>query len=286
MASRFAGSLCVWRFAPSRAWTVAVFGAFALTAQAPQPQPTTLPVIGGTHAKGFCTIVRENVATTVAGLMKNDELIGAGHRAVLKTAHDAAASAQSRAGADAAKPQLDMDTIYLNRVVASMAHNLVVVKKLLSDEKRFPKKPVTDDERFAAMMRAQLQDAADRQTVALNHLSGMLETQSIGKGLNDLDHNLAGSLSVAGAKSGVTTPSSSDQFLGATTLPGSGPGGNFEHTTGIGAGPARGQTIWDKLALDIEVQQTRIAAAEQTLTPTVVAAATACKDQTGATPAP
>jgi hypothetical protein len=48
---------------------------------------------------------------------------------------------------------------------------------------------------------------------------------------------------------------------------------------------APGQTIWNKLALDIERQQKNIAGAEQALTPVVVAAAAACRED-GATPSP
>jgi len=249
---------------------------FVLTAQAPAPAPTTLPEIGRTHSKGFCSTVRDNVAPSLLGLMKTDELIGASHRAVLKMAHDSASS----------KEALEIDRIYAGKVVAAMAHNLGVIKKLLGDEKRFPKKAATDDDRFALLLKAQLQAAADRQNVALNHVSGILDTTGMSDMRKDISNQMAGSVSPARAapSNDLSTKSGgADEFLGASSVPGAGPGGMFEHVTP----PTNtlGNSIWDKLALDVEVQQTRIATAERTLTPTVIAAATACKAE-APSPAP
>jgi hypothetical protein len=239
----------------------------ALTAQA--PAPTTLPEIGRTHSKGFCTTVRDNVAPSVLGLMKTDELIGASHRALLKMAAD---SALPKALDGSPPPALELDRVYAGKVVTSMAHNLGVIKKMLSDEKRFPKKPLTDDDRFALLLKAQLQAAADRQNLALNHLNGVLETRAIGEMRSGVSAQMSGSVGLANKPD----PESGEAaFLGASSLPGSGPGGMFER--GIPLAKTGGNTVWDKLALDVEVQQAHIAAAEQRLTPTVVAAATACK---------
>ena len=219
--------------------------------------------------------MRDNVAPSVLGLMKTDDLVAAGHRGALKTAED---TRGSTAGA------LDLDYIYLRAVAARMAHNLDVVKKLLADEKRFPKTPVTEDDKFALMMKAQLQAAADRQAVALNHLSGIVETVAIGTTMKQIDTQMSASVSLPTAASSGSggTPAVADQFLGATSLPGAGPGAMFQRGT-VSPSNAPGQTIWNKLAQDIEIQQRNIAGAEQVLTPTVVAAAAACRDD-GKTP--
>lgn len=248
--------------APLRVKLVAVVGVLCvLTAQAPAPTPTTLPEIGRTRSRGFCSTLRDNVAPSVLGLMKTDELIGASHRALLKMAHD-----------NSSPTELEIDQIYARKVVHSMAHNLGVIKKMLADEKRFPKTPVTDDDRFALLLKAQLQAAADKQNLALNHLFGVLETKAMGQMRADISTQAASSVAV---ENKPHTEPGEDAFLGASSLPGSGPGGMFDR--GLPLAKTPGNTIWDKLALDVEVQQARIAAAEQTLTPTVVAAATACK---------
>jgi hypothetical protein len=203
--------------------------------------------------------------------MKTDELIGASHRALLKMAHDTTSS----------KEAFELDQIYAGKVIVSMAHNLGVIKKMLADEKRFPKTPVSDDDRFALLLKAQLQAAADKQNVALNHLFGVLESKSMGQMRADISTQAAGSVAIEGRPH---SEPGEDAFLGASTLPGSGPGGMFDR--GLPLAKTPGNTIWDKLALDVEVQQTRIAAAEQTLTPTVVAAAAACKSEPSPAPSP
>jgi hypothetical protein len=246
---------------------VAALGALCvLTAQA--PVPTTLPEIGRTHSRGFCTTVRANVAPAVLGLMKTDELIGASHRALVKMAAD---SALPKSPDGSPPPALELDKVYAGKVVTAMAHNLGVIKKMLSDEKRFPKKPLTDDDRFALLLKAQLQAAADRQNLALNHLNGVLETRAIGEMRGGISTQMSSSVGIANKP--LPEPGE-EAFLGASSLPGSGPGGMFERGTPLAK--TAGNTIWDTLALDVEVQQARIAAAEQTLTPTVVAAAAAC----------
>jgi hypothetical protein len=240
-----------------------------LTAQSPAPAPGTLPEIGRTHSRGFCSTVRDNVAPSVLGLMKTDELIGASHRAMLKMAHD-----------NASPTELEIDGLYARKVVASMAHNLGVIKKLLADERRFPKKPLTDDDRLALLLKEQLQAAADKQNVALNHVNGILETKAMGQMRSDISTQAASSVAI---ENKPHTEPGEDRFLGASSLPGSGPNGIFERGMPLAKTP--GNTIWDKLAADVEVQQARIAAAEQTLTPTVVAAAAACRGE-APSPAP
>jgi hypothetical protein len=246
--------------APLATRIAAALGALCVLS-AQTPAPATLPEIGRTHSRGFCSTVRDNVAPSVLGLMKTDELIGASHRAVLKMAEDSTSPTA-----------LDLDKVYAHVVVSRMAHNLAVIKKLLADEKRFPKKPATDDDRLALLLKEQLQAAADRQNVVLNHVNGILETQAMGQMRSDISTQAAGSVAI---ENKPHTEPGEDQFLGASTLPGSSPGGMFER--GSQLSKTLGNSIWGKLALDVEVQQTRIAAAEQTLTPTVVAAAAACR---------
>jgi hypothetical protein len=239
------------------------------TAQTAAPVPATLPEIGRTHSRGFCSTVRDNVAPSLLGLMKTDELIGASHRAALKMADDSTSPTA-----------LEIDRIYAHKVVSSMAHNLGVIKKLLSDERRFPKKAVTDDDRLALLLKEQLQAAAARQNTVLNHVFGILETKSMGQMRSDVSTQMSSSV---GQANKPRPEPDEDAFLGASSLPGSGPGGMFDR--GTLPTKALGKTIWDKLALDVEVQQQRIAAAEQTLTPTVIAAATACRGDS-ASPSP
>jgi hypothetical protein len=206
--------------------------------------------------------------------MKTDELIAAGHRALLKSGQD-----QIQPSSTDTNGALELDKVYLERVVQAMAHNLGVIKGALSDSKAFPKKAVTDDDRYALLLKAQLQDAADRQNDTLNRINGVLESQGMNAFHDDISTPMQSS-------TGPVSPigSAGGGFFDSSSLPGSRPvamGG----VSAVGPSNTTGHTIWDALAHDVEVEQTRIAHSEQTLTPTVVAIAVGCRDEM-ASPAP
>lgn len=259
---------------------LAVLGALAISAAAPvgaltaQPPALPLPEIGRTHSKGLCTAVRDRVAPAVLGLMKTDELIAAGHRALLKSGQD-----QNQPSGTATNGALELDHVYLERVVQAMAHNLQIVKLALNDPKTFPKNATTDDDRYALLLKVQLQDAADRQNDALNRINGVLESQGMNSARKDISTAMQSS---AGPVNPIGNAGAG--FFDTSALPGSGPTG-LSGVSGVGPSNTTGHTIWDALALDVEVEQTRIAHAEQTLTPTVVAIAIGCRDEL-ASPAP
>jgi hypothetical protein len=99
-----------------------------LTAQVPAPEPS-LPVIGRTHSKGFCTTVRDGIAPAVLGLMQNDDLIASSHAALLKAGHDASLK-PNKGFAPAA---VELDRIYLSRVADSRAHHLGPTRRRCRD---------------------------------------------------------------------------------------------------------------------------------------------------------
>ena len=128
---------------------------------------TTLPEIGRTHSKGFCSTVRDNVAPSLLGLMKTDELIGASHRALLKMARFAAEALDSSPTAVRARPSLRRQSRARRwRTISSSSRSCSPTRSV------FRRKPATDDDRFALLLKAQLQAAADRQNLALNHVNG------------------------------------------------------------------------------------------------------------------
>jgi hypothetical protein len=279
-------------------WAAAIAVALLLTAEAqapapaPSPSPSTLPEIGRTHARGVCTTVRDAVAPMVAGLMKSDEVIGAGHRAFAKMGHDMISRNPD---------QMDLDRLYLARVAAAMAHNLGLIDKLLADENRFPKHPKSDDERIAQTLAAQLRAVADQQRKALDLFNGVAETDAMGRMQNEFNKGLGPGDTVTGpvgssdpsGKSDVQPPS----FLGAAALPmnNAPPGADPRAVhnapqTNAGAlatsAKASGHTIYDQLETTLEQRQAAIAQAEYQLTPTVVGISVACRAELSATPAP
>ena len=152
--------------------TAGAFVAFASAAaiaesaepSAPSPAAAVLPVIGRTRATTpLCAMVRDNVAPAVVGLMAVDDLLGAGR-------------SDYRRMADESKTAQNLSRIRLGNAVSGMVHDLSIVRSLVNDEKRFSRAAVTDDDRLALRLRAQLQAVSDRQEAALNMVNGVLET--------------------------------------------------------------------------------------------------------------
>ncbi len=264
-----------------------------LTAQSPVPHATAPPYIGGTHSRGLCTTVRDRVAPMIAGLMKSDEIVLAGHRTFAKMGHDTVLGSPDA---------MDLDRIYLGRLAAAMAHNLGVIDKLLADQKQFPKKPATDDERIAQTLATQIRAVADQQRKAVDLMNGVVEMDAMGrmqtefpKGGGPADNTAAFAPTVdIGGKSNVGPTS----FVGAAgipmqnALPGADPRANNNRQTQTSAGAlatsstASGHTLYDQLNGTLEQRQSAIAHAEYTLTPTVVGISIACKAELEAKPSP
>ncbi|HTW85134.1 MAG TPA: hypothetical protein VMD91_13780 [Candidatus Sulfotelmatobacter sp.] len=245
---------------------VAPSGSFAANDATPPP------TIGGTHSKGFCDTVRGNVAPAVHGLMNDDALLGAGHRALAKMSHDAVTST----------PQaLDLDRVYLGKVVLSLAHNVGVIDKLLNDPSRFPKAPATDDDKEAALLQSQLRAARDRQNDALNLVDGLLETEQMGQMRSDLPSQIQSATGPSNATPLPASPTDPPNFLDTAGLPDYSPISSFDPRK-LATSNTLGNTPYDHILRALDVDQGRIAAAEQALTPTVVAAAYGCG--AGATP--
>ena len=274
----------------SRILALAALGALTLTAQTPAPAtvPSGLPEIGRVHSKGLCTTVRDSVAPMVLGLMKSDELVGAGHRAFLKMADD------SRTDPSPTKVGLamQMDQLYLRKAVDAMAHNLVVIDKLLGNDKQFPKAATSDDDRIAQLLKEQIAAVAAQQRKTLDVMNGALETEALGRMQNDF----GGGSTVMGATAGLNPPK------GSLTSPerGADPSGSFVGVAGLSmpqngtttidsrtlaTAKTTGNSVWDRLARTVEVQQSAIAGAEQRLSPTVVAISIACREELSS-PAP
>ncbi len=278
--SRGIGSPAIALPAFALACALAMNGSAPAAAQnAPVAAASTLPTIGHTHAKGFCDTVRDNVAPTVLGLMKTDELIGASHRAIAKMAHD-----QTTASHQA----LELDRVYMDKVVAAMANNVKMMDKLLSDSNRFPKIAHSDDDRFAQLLQEQLRAARDAQNATLNQINGTIETGRLNESAGEITGGpISGALAKNQGDPEWVTPAGNNGsgFLGASAL--AGPGPIPEPRDLALSNNLSGHTIWDLLGAAVEIDQARIARAEQIVTPTVVAAATGCQTTTpAASPVP
>ena len=222
----------------------------------------------------------------IAGLMKSDEIILAGHRTFAKMSHDMVLARPTRWISTAST---------LGRLAAAMAHNLTIIDRLLADQKQFPKTAKTDDDRIAQTLSTQLRAVADQQRKALDLMNGVVETDAMGrmqtefpKGSGPADSS--GALSPAidiGGKSDVGPAS----FIGAAGIPmqnappGADPraNNNTQANTSTGAiatgAKTAGHSVYDQLTTALEQRQSAVANAEYVLTPTVVGISLACKEE-------
>jgi hypothetical protein len=149
----------------------------------PVPQATPLKQIIDVKSRTLCTVLRDNVAISLAGLISNDANIDVGRKAMNKMGADQIKG--SKAG--------QMDALVGENVVGSIVHNLVLIDQKLNDPQRFPSNPKTEDERLAATIKAQLLAIENSQKLQLNALDGTVETVQ----LNGMQHDLPVNQSVA-----------------------------------------------------------------------------------------
>jgi hypothetical protein len=245
-----------------------------LAQAAPATAASPLPEIGRVRSKGFCTTVRDNVAPSLLGVMKTDELIGAGHRAFAKMADDAVRAPKA----------LDLDRVYLRRIAGAMANNLRIVDKLLGDQQRFPRTAATHDGRFALQVKAQLQAIAAEQHKTLDFINGTVETDALGQMRSEIDTQMESSLK--GTPPTPTGPSSEPtSFLGAAGLPDMAPVPVLSERSRLTSSETLGHRPYDRVTAGVEYEQAQISRSEAIASPTLIAAGYACHED-GPAPSP
>jgi len=245
----------------------------------PTPSPAAaLPEIGRVRSNVLCTALRQNIAPTIVGLMKNDEIIGAGHRAFAKMARDQAGTSSG---------SIDIDKLYLEQVETRLVHNLKIVDTLLGDQKHFPADPKTDDDRDAVAMKSQLAAVAESQRKALDLISGTLETESLG----EMQHDISNQMKSATGQAGPLPAATSDpvSFIGSAGLPEYTPVAGLP-TTASKTSTLGGHTVYDTIAAALEDTQGTIAQREKVATSSVITAVGECRasaaPQPSASPSP
>lgn len=241
----------------------------------PAPSPAPLPEIGHVRSNALCTTLRQNIAPTILGLMKNDEIIGAGHRAFAKMSRDVG---------DNSSASMEIDKLYLEQVETRLVHNLKIIKQMLGDEKRFPAVPASDDERDAVAMRNQLQAVADSQRKALDLVSGTLETESLGQMQHDINNQMA---SATSGQNGPPAAPTNDpaSFIGSAGLPDDPPVSGLP-TTASKLSTVGGHTVYDAIAGALEGTQLTTAQRERVATAAVLSAVDDCKATVSPPPVP
>ncbi len=252
----------------------AVTPLFVPASPTPSPAPA-LPEIGRVRSNVLCTTLRQNIAPAVAGLMKNDEIIGAGHRAFAKMSRDVG---------DNSSASIEIDKLYLEQIETRLVHNLKIIKQLLGDEKHFPAVPNSDDERDALAMRNELTAVADSQRKALDLVSGTLETESLGQMQHDINNQMTSATGQESAPVGAPT-SDPASFIGSAGLPEYAPATGIP-TTSSKLSTLGGHTAYDAVAAALEGTQATIAQREHVATAAVLNAVDDCKSSVSPPPVP
>jgi len=233
-------------------------------AASPAPYATPPKEIGRVRSSAYCTMLGRRIAPALVGLMRTDEAIGAGHRVFSKMSEDTIIGSPNH---------LDLDRRYLSQVVTVASHNLIVVRKLLSDPTYFPAQLKTDDDREAAELKAKLEAVVAQQNEAVNLLAGTLETDLMGQMQSQHDQNMVSTNQNGNASPLPTTDPS--QFMSVAGLPTNEPNAQFSQKA-LSSGTTRKQTIYDNLATGLELEQRRISVVEKVASAAVVAAVPLC----------
>ena len=227
-------------------------------APSPSDDPTAsqLPIIGRTRTTAFCTTVRGTIGPTVLALLKNDGLVATGRQAVTRMADDS--------------PQkVEIDRLYLSTVANHLAHNLDIIHGLLSDQRRFAKSNSAEENRLTQQLREKLQGLAAQQTDALHVLDGTVETIGMEQMAGDIDTQLKASLGRSQAAASGPTGIAAGESLVAVPVP-------IFDPMKLGTFTTRGTRRFDRIATYIGQEQAALSSLEKAITPSVVAAATAC----------
>ncbi|HVA33982.1 MAG TPA: hypothetical protein VNG31_07515, partial [Candidatus Baltobacteraceae bacterium] len=153
------------------------------SAQSPAPPKQIIEV----KTRELCTTLRESIAPTLVGLIKNYQAI------------DASRNAVAAAAADANDPHSQMARLYIENTVSAIVHNLAVIDHFLADTKHFPLDPTNDDERAAAKVKARLAAVEANQRMLLNGIYATAETA----GMADMGHVFPVGTVVEGPRSEV-----------------------------------------------------------------------------------
>ena len=241
----------------------------------PSATPTVLREIGRVGSTAYCTMLSKRIAPALQGLMKTDEVILEGRRTFVKMSEDALSRSHGH---------LALDRSHLGQVISAAAHNLEIVRTLLSDPAYFPVEPQSDDDKAAVQLKAYLQTVVVQQNAALNILSGTLETELMGQMQSERDTNLQ---SAIGKPSSFATPTPIDptQFISGAGLPDNSPNSQFS-TKNLASGTTARRTIYDSLGIALDVQRRQIAFVEGAANQAVVKAVPLCTASVAPSPAP
>ncbi len=248
---------------------------------APAPSATPLQEIGHVRSSAYCSTLAKHVAPALLALIKTDELIAAAHATLNSMSGDTVRGSTHR---------YDLDLAHLSQVITLATRNLQTVRKLL-DDPYLPANLPAGEARSAADLRTSLEQVAAQQTAAINLMDGTYETARMAQmqeGFSPLQPGTS-AVNKGGTPPPTSTPSNAtpdpSQYLNAAGLPDRDINSQFSQKS-LAAGSSLGRTSYDAMGQILQLQQTRIAAAEKPASDAVVAAVALCNASRGPTAPP
>jgi hypothetical protein len=233
----------------------------------PSPQPSPLKQIIEVKSRTLCSALRDNVAVSLAGLMKNDRIIEVGRNALRTMGEDKVTGSTSH-----------MASLAAENVVGSMVHNLAVIDSELNDPARFPKTPRSSDEHLADTLKAQLQAIEDQQKIELNVLNGTIQTDDLNSMQHDLPENTpAVSGSSGNAAGGAAASSPAPTTIAKAGLPNTPDAPAATDSRVLAGNDLIGNTLYGRLAASMAQVQRRTAGLESIIAASVEQAAQECR---------
>jgi hypothetical protein len=151
--------------------TYMLLAAIALLAQlSPAQAATPPPEIIHVTSSPFCSTLRDSVRPAIAGLMKDDQIIDAGHNAFLRLA------AAQRAGGGQAQIHAA-----LTDAVRALDKNLATIDGILANPAEFAAASASSEASEAADIKAKLLAIASNQKLVANAINGTYETAALGQ---------------------------------------------------------------------------------------------------------
>ena len=150
-------------------YTGAMHALFLVAALAAQPQPSSTPLktIVNIRSREMCTVLRENFAPAIAGVLANDKLASEGQALLNRLGSDAQDEyADDLGGAGAAA---SMDNLRVENIVSGLVANIAKLDELL-DGAQYRGSEQSDAATVAAA-RSRLEAVLAQQKAELNVLS-------------------------------------------------------------------------------------------------------------------
>jgi hypothetical protein len=169
--------LAIAAFAAGLSWHASPSTASPGPAHVAERTPTPLPIIYHTKTSALCSALIEHIKPIIGMMQENDATIAKSpplfHRYDQDLANRNPQSQTMGLG------ERDLTLYHLEQLISPLANNVLAIQRELDNSTVFPSTPRNDDEKALDQMRNALLKALATQAVALDLISGYVDTQQL-----------------------------------------------------------------------------------------------------------